>query len=489
MKKIMAVMSFLFFSALSYYSLTLFAEDTKIKVPGPVAGSVMSEEYAKQIGKLAYFWAWPMVNLHNRVTVLTKIPEPGLNGGAVPVAPPNYLSMLSDYITPDEKMVACPNQDVVYGFGIMTLDKGPVVIQVPEFKNRFWVYQLGDQRTDSFAKMGSTHKTRPGLYMIVGPDWKGKTPSGIRGVFHSPTNISYFIPRVFMNDTGEDRMAIQQIISQINMYPLSKYNGRATRKHWATIPSFPVTTAPGEEEVKWVQPLAFFDALPHVMAEVQPRPGEEALYANILSVLEAAKKNEKIRKALDQAAVEADRDLVAPLFQFSNFGIPVANNWNTIRNGANFGTDYLTRTAVAKSNIFVNLEQETKYFYADRDSTSQRLNGTANYTMTFAKGELPPVKGFWSVTLYNKHHFFFPNRINRYSLGTKNKDLVYNSDGSLTLYIQQSPPDEAIVNNWLPAPADDFSLYIRAYEPTIKILSGQWKPPKIVKAGSLAKAE
>ena len=95
---------------------------------------------------------------------------------------------------------------------------------------------------------------------------------------------------------------------------------------------------------------------------------------------------------------------------------------------------------------------------------------------------MPPVKGFWSLTLYNEHHFFAPNEIKRYSVGTKNKALKYDADGSLTIYVQADPPAEAQRANWLPAPKGaDFSLYMRAYWPKDAITNGQWTPPAVQK--------
>jgi hypothetical protein len=71
--------------------------------------------------------------------------------------------MLTDYIEPDERIVACPNQDVVYGGGFLALDASPVVIQVPDFGTRFWVYQVVDLHTDSFAALGKMYgTTHPG---------------------------------------------------------------------------------------------------------------------------------------------------------------------------------------------------------------------------------------------------------------------------------------------------------------------------------------
>jgi hypothetical protein len=94
-------------------------------------------------------------------------------------APLNRLGMLTDYIDPSERIVACPNQDVAYGAGILALDQSPVVIQVPDFSSRFWVYQIVDLRTDGFAQLGKMYGTWPGFYLLVGPNWHGDVPKGI----------------------------------------------------------------------------------------------------------------------------------------------------------------------------------------------------------------------------------------------------------------------------------------------------------------------
>ena len=120
-------------------------------IPGPIPGTRTNEAYLRQVGRFVYFWAWPMVNVHNRLLTYVKLPSPGLAGGVLPVASPNQLGMLHDYIEPSERAVACPNQDVVYGQMVLALNREPVVIQVPDFGDRFYVYQIVDQRTDAFA--------------------------------------------------------------------------------------------------------------------------------------------------------------------------------------------------------------------------------------------------------------------------------------------------------------------------------------------------
>jgi len=457
--------------------------------PGPDVRVKITDEYAALVARDAYFWAWPLVNIYNRRLAVAKLAKTVRSGSAVS-APLNRLGMLTDYVDPTGRLVACPNQDVVYGIGVLALDVSPVVIQVPDFGDRFWVYQAVDLRTDSFVQLGKMYDTKPGFYLLVGPNWKGETPKGIAKVFRASTNTGIVAPRIFQDDTPEDKRAVQAPLRQVVMYPLSEFDGTMKSIDWTKIPQGPAPEG-GAEEVKWVVPEKFVDELGAALADAPPLPGEEARYAQVRGVLEVAKADPRRREAMTKAAVDAEKEVVAPLFQFRAWGQQLPYHWSTISNEAAFGTDYFTRTAVAKSNILVNAPNETKYFYQDLDAAGARLNGRNRYTVTFPKGLTPPVNGFWSLTLYNQHHFFAPNEIGRYSVGTKNKDLKYAEDGSLTFYVQDDPPPEELRANWLPTPrrrdgdADmngDFSLYIRAYWPKAAVLEGAWTPPPVENA-------
>ena len=180
-----------------------------------------------------------------------------------------------------------------------------------------------------------------------------------------------------------------------------------------------------------------------------------------------------------EVAVQTEKEVIKPLFLWKHNGIPAGNGWNRSINNAQWGFDYLMRTSTARSNMFDNRPTETQYFYTDNDSEGKQLESKNLYSVTFAKGQLPPVNGFWSLSLYNNHHFFTTNELNRYSLGTKNKNLNFNDDGSLTLYAGANPPGDGKDANWLPAPGTTFSLYIRAYWGKEAILDGSWKPPII----------
>jgi hypothetical protein len=439
----------------------------------------MTEGYIRTIAQAAYVWAWPMVNMHSRRVAFNAVPEPGKMGSVMPCGPLNEIGMLTDYITPEERYVACPNQDVVYGFGILSLDIEPAVVQVPEMDDRFWVYQIADQRTDAFGGIGKQYGSAPGHYLVVGPAWDGDVPDGIVSVLRSPTNLACCVPRLFLDNTDADRAAIQPVLDQVSVYPLSRYDGTMQTKDWRAAPDFPGRDT-GGEEIRWVDPAVFFETLPTILEEVPPLPGEESLYDSFRAILDAAQADPSVKAVLDEVAVATERDIVHPIFNWSNVGLPVGNGWTSPNNGAAFGTDYYARLAVARTNILVNLERETKYFYNQTDQAGDELHGDRTYRVTFPAGQLPPVQGFWSLTVYNSHHFFAPNDLIRYSLGTKNGDLVDGEDGTLTLYVQAAPPDDAPFTNWLPIPAGEpFSLYLRTYWPSEAILDGTWTPPGI----------
>jgi hypothetical protein len=449
---------------------------------GPDRRVKITEEYARLVARDAYFWAWPLVNIYNRRLVMAQVKE-AVRAGPLVFAPLNRNAMFTDYVDPAERAVACPNQDVVYGLASIALDLSPVVVQVPDFGERFWVYQIVDLRSDSFVRLGKMYGTTPGFYMLVGPHWRGEVPKGITQVFRSPTNTGFSAPRIFQDDTAEDKKAIQAVLPYVLYYPLADYDGTLKSKDWANLPKAPVE-AGGAEESKWVFPDKFVDQLPTVLADAPPLPGEEARYAQVLAVVAAAQADPRLKAAMAEAAAEAEEQLVKPLFQFRNYGEQLPHHWSTVSNEAAFGTDYFTRTAVAKSNIFVNSPNETKYFYQDLDESGARLNSANRYTVTFAKGQTPPVHGFWSLSIYNQHHFFVANPINRFSVGTKNKGLKTSGDGTLTIFVQaEAPADETQRANWLPAPKGDFALYVRAYWPKPAVTEGTWTPPAVRKVG------
>src|SRR5262245_62560226 len=148
-------------------SLSHSPEWTQALPSGPIANTKITEAYAALVARDAYFWAWPLVNVYNRRLTYETVPEIVM-AGPVPAAPLNHLGMLTNYIVPEERIVACPNQDVVYGAGALALELSPVVIQVPDFVERCWVYQVVDLRPASSADLDKVYGTTSGYYLQSG---------------------------------------------------------------------------------------------------------------------------------------------------------------------------------------------------------------------------------------------------------------------------------------------------------------------------------
>lgn len=446
----------------------------------------VTPEYAAKLAEFAYVWGWPLVNMLNRRAAITKAPHPGYLNGVLPVAPQGRLAMLNDYITPDETFVTCPNQDVVYGLGFFDLDLQPVVLQVPDFGDRFWVYAMYDHRTNQFGQVGKPYNTKPGFYLLAGPNWKGETPKGITEVIKCPTTLANIIPRVFQNDTKEDKQAIQPVINQIVAYPLTEFDGKMKTTIWKNLPTIQGPPSDGKE-TKWIVPEKFFDEnqLGAVLKILPPLERETELYAQLKELLEASKSDPAIKEVLIKTAQKTEENTIKSFFLWKNNGVSAGNGWNRSFYSADWtGSgqyDYYNRSATAKSNMFDNRPNETQYYYTDMASDKSQLEGKNNYTVTFASGQEPPVEGFWSLTLYNEHHLFSSNKLNRYSLGTKNKGLKKNKDGSLTLYVGSVSPGTDKESNWLPSQKGTFSLYIRAYWGKEAVTKGTWTPPVIEK--------
>ena len=290
-------------------------------LPSSAQTGPLTKAWVQTAGRMAYVWGWPLVYVYNQRTQLTKVPQPLMLNDAIVLAPMNQIAMLTGYVNPAETFIVIPNQDVVYGLGYLDLAKEPVVLQVPDFGERFWTFPVYDARTDEINELGLQYGTKPGFYMVVGPKWKGETPRGIAGVMRSTTDYAVAMPRIFMNDTAQDHAAIQPALTQIQIYPLSQFDGKMKTKDWNTLPKIHKAGTPAKyssTQAPWVDPATFFEELPIVMKQVPPMPGEEALYQEIGRLLDAAAQDPEVKKTLQETAFAADKELIAPMMQLAN---------------------------------------------------------------------------------------------------------------------------------------------------------------------------
>jgi hypothetical protein len=151
-------------------------------------------------------------------------------------------------------------------------------------------------------------------------------------------------------------------------------------------------------------------------------------------------------------------------------------------NISKFISNPVDRASVDQFGPGANIAAEALYFATSHDSEGEPLTGSNRYTITFAKGQLPPAKAFWSLILYGADFFLVDNPINRYSINDRTEGLSFTADGALRIRIQHGAPDN--VANWLPAPTGAFQLILRTYQPEDAVLSRAYKVPAVVRTGN-----
>ena len=209
-------------------------------------------------------------------------------------------------------------------------------------------------------------------------------------------------------------------------------------------------------------------------------PARKPSTAGSVRVFEAAAKDPATKEALVESFVAAEKELVDPLIQWKLQRPPAGNGWNSGVNNAQWGTDYLNRTAIAKSNMYENTPDGDEVHLHGQRQRGQTNGRPEPLHRHLRQGADAAGQGFLVVTLYNEKHLFHPNPLKRYSLGTKNKTLKSNPDGSFTLYAAPSRPARTRRATGSHTRRNVLALH-RAYGPEQAIIDGTWKPTKVEK--------
>ena len=108
------------------------------------------------------------------------------------------------------------------------------------------------------------------------------------------------------------------------------------------------------------------------------------------------------------------------------------------------------------------------------------MDGGKNYVLRFSKDQVPPVKFFWSMTMYDlPGRLLVENPIKRYAIGSRTQGLKTNADGSVDIYLQSQSPGADKDSNWLPTPPKGpFFMVLRMYGPQGTLAGGSWQAPQ-----------
>jgi hypothetical protein len=437
---------------------------------------------ARDIAEAGFIYGLPMVMMYG---ILSEYAIDKTSGQFK--APFNALYNEARVFTPDDTAVITPNSDTPYSFICMDLRAEPIVVTVPAVDpKRYYSLMLCDMNTYNFGYVGSRATgSGPGSYMVVGPDWTGPTPPGIKKVFRASSELAIGGFRTQLFDAA-DIEGVKKVQAGYKAQTLSAFLGKPAP---AAAPPLPF---PKFE--KDLVKTEFFEYLDFVLSLVPEVAGDRWIRQQLARIGVGPGKSFDFKSLSleDKAEIllgmkEGQKKITDAI---ASFGTNI-NHW---RVGSSFGDeaffhgDWLLRASAAQAGILGNDAVEAMYPLAKNDADGQPLDGSkASYTLTFAPGEQPPVNAFWSVTIYDgKTQLLVRNPINRYLINSPMlPSMKTGPDGSLTIYIQAKSPGPDKEANWLPAPDGPIYIVMRLYWPKETPPSilppgeGTWKPPGI----------
>lgn len=448
----------------------------------PHAKPRVSPEQLKEMGAWAYSLALQAATYGVPIVAMYLLRE-STCFGPNPKAPPNEIWRLPDIATPAiarEAGLVTPVVNLVYGFGFMDLDRGPIILTVPDSNGRYYMVEIVDMWTNAFAYAGGTATGyKGGKFVLARPEWKGELPPDAKRI-DAPTRWIELQPRVHVKNPA-DLAGAEAVLKAITVQGLGQYNGGAAPEPVTYDYLNPkINRKVASSQMQFDDPLQFWEIFSMAMNENPPPEDEIKAVVPMFKYLGIELGKQWKRESVNPLVLEqmqAASQQIGPMMSQSRLVVGrLAEGWMLPPPDIGMaGADYLTRGVVAVFGLLANTPAEAVYYPALLDAAGQPLTGAKRYAIDFT----PPMHylepkppGFWSVTMYDGvTHFTVPNPINRYSLGSDN-DLKKSADGSFTIYVQSDSPGPDKESNWLPAPTGPFYLILRNYAPVAEVVEG-----------------
>lgn len=439
-----------------------------------IASHAMASNETREIGIQAYIYAYPMV-----IMEITRRVSTNVEAAKGVYAPMNQLAHLRAFPDHTFREVVRPNADTLYSVLWFDVSKEPLVLSVANTGGRYYMLPMLDMWTDVIATPGSrTTGTKAANFAIVGPNWEGALPNGVEPI-RSTTSMGWLIGRTQTNGIG-DLENVHKIQDGYKVMPLSQWGKSYKAPAKSPVNSEWDMKTPPPVQVANMSAKTFFklfaellkDNPPHeidwnmveLLKKINIVPGKDFNFSQL---------SKEKQTALEHAVSDAQK-LIAQK-QTGEF----INGWGIAREVmGNYGSSYLQRAYIALIGLGANVPEDAVYPMTKVDSDGNPYNGSHRYVLHFNKDELPPVRGFWSLSMYDEEMYFVDNPIGRYAIGDRD-ELQFNKDGSLDIYIQQASPGKDKESKWLPAPKGNFDLILRAYWPMLEVLTGGWNPPAV----------
>jgi hypothetical protein len=386
-------------------------------------------------------------------------------------APFNSFSHGREMAGPEYKTFKAPNVDTLYSNAWLDLTKGPLVMSVPDTGGRYYTASFLDMYSNATNIGQRTYGDKGGKYLIATTQWQGQVPGGLT-LFRVTTPYMWVLLRILIDNPSEYSQ-VHVLQDKFTFIPLEQYLNPEKTVSYDTQKlisakmdgamdffriadfvisenGFPITDS---GHVSTFQRIGIGGKEPfdENLLSVETKSGLERAYSDVMAMLETTGKQKRSK---------------------------MVNNWRVGDVGM-YGSNYLLRATVNRLGLGANVIEENHAFVTFTDKEGVPLAGTNTYRIHFSAGKFPPVNAFWSLTLYRlPENTVYANVLNRYALGDRSRDMKYNEDGSLDIFVQHNEPT-GLSDNWIPAPEGKFWLVLRCYLPKQEITDGGWEPPYI----------
>lgn len=430
----------------------------------------------QDIVREAYIYGYPLVTMD-----MVRMQETNVAVADEAHAPMGQMIKMRAYPAVDNRSAAAPNSETLYTMVWYDLSSEPWVFSIPDMAERFYIMPFLSGFNEVFHVAGTRATGQSEQkYVLTGPSWSGSLPDSLIEV-KSPTALVWILGRVYCTGTEEDYAALHTLQDQYISIPLSYYGKEYAAPTAKVDASFDMKTGV-RDMVNSMSLEEFFTHLARLLKDNPPKAEDSDLVARMAKI-GIVPGEDFDASMLPRVGKKADPKIaLLEMVKVMKEKDPI-NGWlYWVTNAGSYGTDYKQRALVTMLGPGLNYPEDAVYPFSQKDADGQKYDGSKhNYTIHFDKGYLPPVNGFWSITMYDKDFFFSTNSINRYNLSQRDT-LSINPDGSVDMYFQSKSPGAKKEANWLPAPEGEFILMMRLYWPSDQsptILDGSWTPPPV----------
>jgi hypothetical protein len=416
----------------------------------------------------AYVWGFPLVTLLLTIDEFVQNPER---------AKFNSFAIISSSI----KQKTISNEDIIYSKAFVDLKESPLLITLPLNNLKYYSLTFTDAYSGIFEVFGSLKNiSKEKAILIVGPDWKGEIPKGIKKIIKSPTNLAWVEGKVSVLDKL-DLAESKKLLESIKITEIDKKESKKTWTERHTLPKLKTTGNPAEQALA-MDYKSYFAFMSQILKEnpLQEYQKKYVLDFEDLGIFigkdfEDAKVSNKKQKGIKQGFADATGLLKMEAPRQEDYN---KNGWSYNVGEGKWGNKYTKSAASAFNGFNQTASEETMKYKTNIDINKEKLEGNKKYKLTLKKAQLPQTKAFWTINVLQSNKQVFENPKGKYGIGNKSKGLKYNKDGSLTIYLQAEPP-KGFETNWVPLPSENFELVFKVFAPGEMVYSGEWAPPAI----------